>query len=198
MAKFEISHKKTALNEGGYVNDPHDKGGETAFGISRKYNPYWKGWFFIDSLKKRIKNPSLLKQSIDNNEELKMFANELYKQKYFTPLRLQQVEQEIANELYDSSVNLGTTAAGTSFQKALNILNRNGKDYPDIKVDGDIGKYTISAYDDYISTIRFSTRNKQKLVGWLIKWINFFQMEVYYKAYGTGQEKFIPGWTERV
>jgi len=35
MAKFKISHERTGGFEGGYVNDPDDRGGETAFGIAR-------------------------------------------------------------------------------------------------------------------------------------------------------------------
>lgn len=198
MAKFEISHHKTSLNEGGYVNDPDDRGGETAFGIARKYNPDWEGWEKIDRLKRRIKSFSLLKTTIDNDAELQRLADELYKARYFTPLRLQQVEQIIADELYDSAVNLGVGAAARSFQKSLNLFNLNQKLYPDLKADGVIGDQTISAYDAYISTSRWKSRNRLVLAKALIKWINYFQMDVYYKANGTDQEKFILGWTKRV
>jgi len=123
----------------------------------------------------------MLKKVIDNHPQLIMLAGKLYEKKYFSPLRLHQVNQDIANELYDSSVNLGQGASGKSFQRALNILNRNQKDYPDIAVDGAIGQMTISSYDSLMDTARFKSRNKEKLTRWLIKWINFFQMQVYYK-----------------
>ena len=36
MADFRLAYKKIEAAEGGYVNDPDDKGGETYKGISRK------------------------------------------------------------------------------------------------------------------------------------------------------------------
>ena len=35
-------------NEGGYVNDPDDPGGETYKGIARNMWPDWAGWAIID------------------------------------------------------------------------------------------------------------------------------------------------------
>lgn len=54
MANFKIALDKVLSREGGYINDPDDKGGETYKGISRKYNPDWKGWRIIDNTKKNI------------------------------------------------------------------------------------------------------------------------------------------------
>lgn len=31
------------------TNDPNDPGGQTCWGISRKYNPNWEGWVLVDS-----------------------------------------------------------------------------------------------------------------------------------------------------
>ena len=45
---FDEAYKKTALFEGGYVNDPVDRGGETFRGISRKNHPGWSGWILVD------------------------------------------------------------------------------------------------------------------------------------------------------
>ncbi len=39
-------------HEGGYANHPADKGGETYRGISRKANPNWEGWKYIDDVKR--------------------------------------------------------------------------------------------------------------------------------------------------
>ena len=47
MADFRLAYKKIEAAEGGYVNDPDDKGGETYKGISRKANPDWNGWINI-------------------------------------------------------------------------------------------------------------------------------------------------------
>ena len=56
MAKFDIEFDKVVLAEGGYVNDKDDNCGETYLGISRKFNPNWKGWTIVDQVKKQYKS----------------------------------------------------------------------------------------------------------------------------------------------
>ena len=41
MADFKKILTQTLQHEGGYNKDPHDPGGETYQGISRKYHPEW-------------------------------------------------------------------------------------------------------------------------------------------------------------
>ena len=53
MADFNLSIPKILKHEGGYVDNPNDIGKETYGGISRKYNPNWEGWKFIDDWKLR-------------------------------------------------------------------------------------------------------------------------------------------------
>lgn len=45
------SHMINAIleEEGGYVNDPDDQGGETYCGIARKHHPGWPGWQTVDA-----------------------------------------------------------------------------------------------------------------------------------------------------
>lgn len=49
-SSFDIGVKLTLNLEGNgkHTNDPRDPGGETYSGISRKHNPKWAGWAFID------------------------------------------------------------------------------------------------------------------------------------------------------
>jgi len=42
----------TLKHEGGYANHSADKGGETYRGITRKNNPNWQGWKYIDEVKR--------------------------------------------------------------------------------------------------------------------------------------------------
>jgi len=194
MADFNIAYEKTGGFEGGYSNNPADAGGETIFGIARNFNKDWEGWVIVDSIKKNNTN---FKSLLESNSELKELAKSLYRKVYWDSLKLNEFEQEISNELYDTSVNQGQGRAGEAMQRALNILNRNQKDYKDIDTDGSIGVNTITAYNALMNTEKTLGRKKDKLVKWIIKWINFFQMQIYYKHYGTGQEVFMPGWTER-
>ena len=51
MADFEKAFAKIIKAEGGYVNNPNDKGGETYMGITRKNHSKLKMWKLIDELK---------------------------------------------------------------------------------------------------------------------------------------------------
>ncbi|MDC7250325.1 MAG: glycosyl hydrolase 108 family protein [Sphaerochaetaceae bacterium] len=112
-------------HEGGYVNNTHDRGGETKFGISKRSYPD------LD-----IANLTL--------ED----AKEIYYRDYFaTPtLSLQKIQSEtIACEVFNTAVIMGKRTAGKILQQALNLLNRNERLFPDLAVDGWIGSVTLSA-----------------------------------------------------
>ena len=48
MANFDIAFNRTIIAEGGYVNDPDDKGKETYMGISPiMLTPFELAYFFI-------------------------------------------------------------------------------------------------------------------------------------------------------
>ena len=117
------------LAEGGYINDPKDAGGATRYGITEsvaKANGYQ-----------------------GDMKELPMtFARQVYKNQYYLVPKFDQVAAiapEVAAELIDIGVNMGTGFAKTTLQGALNFLNRQGSDYRDIAEDGAIGAGTIAA-----------------------------------------------------
>ena len=51
----------------------------------------------------------------------------------------------LADTLLDFGVLAGQTTAAKQLQRALNVLNRNEQDYPDLVADGRIGTITLSA-----------------------------------------------------
>ena len=53
MADFNIAFNKVVFHEGGYVNDPEDRGGETYMGISRRAHPSSNIWYHIDKVTKK-------------------------------------------------------------------------------------------------------------------------------------------------
>jgi lysozyme family protein len=153
--------------EGGYVDDPNDRGGETKYGISKRAYPN------ID-----IKNMTL--------EE----AKKIYYDDYWNDrrLNLDEIEDEaVAIELFDTGVNMGQATARKFLQEALNLLNRNEKLYPDLKVDGWCGQNTMAAYRKVKPNI-------------LLKVLNGLQFEKYKKIVEKNpvQEKFFAGWMKRV
>lgn len=139
MAQFEIALKKTLSWEGGYSNNPLDKGGETYCGISRKAWPLWSGWAVIDG-------------AIENGVDVKTYAHQnalfmgvhvapFYLDNFWQPIRAAEIEsQEIANYLFDFAVNSGIDDAVKALQWAINKVTMEG-----LKVDGVLGAKTLAA-----------------------------------------------------
>ena len=120
--------------EGGYSNHPADRGGPTRWGITQavaRANGYTGDMRSFPAEK----------------------AREIYRARYWISPGFSAVEKHsstIATELFDTGVNMGTAIAASFLQRALNALNRNNSDYPDIKTDGQIGPATLSALRAYL------------------------------------------------
>ncbi|MDE5424031.1 hypothetical protein L3073_17585 [Ancylomarina sp. DW003] len=199
MAVFEEAYQLTSIQEGGYSNHPDDKGGETYRGISRLHWPQWPGWSIVDRLKAKTSDSKKMHNLLITNSGLTKGLESFYKKEFWDKLACVHLPQKIANELFDTSVNMGHSYGVSCLQNALNKLNRNQKDYVDIHVDGQIGTQTLNATESYFKTARFSTRNKDKLINWLLKWMNYYQLCRYDRITekNPDQEIFIPGWTNR-
>ena len=112
---FEDAISIVLLHEGGYVNDPDDPGGETNFGIAKRYHPN------VD-----IKN-------LTREKAIEIYYNEYWDAKvesYPLPIQLQ---------MFDMYVNLGATGAIKVLQRTINYVS---KDANKIKVDGVYGNNT--------------------------------------------------------
>lgn len=121
MADFDIEFEKIILTEGGYVNDPDDKGGETYLGISRKYNPNLQMWKTIDSIKKQFGTKNINKR-LKNNESIIREVKFVYKDEYWDPMCLDAVpSQDIAHELFDTAVNCGVKQAIRIIQHVIGM-----------------------------------------------------------------------------
>jgi len=121
--------------EGGYVDNPADKGGPTCFGITEAVA--------------RAHGYAGPMRQLPREE-----AAAIYKRLYWSRPRFDEVAKRsegIAAELFDTGVNMGPAVAATFLQRALTALNRNGKDYPDLVPDGRIGEQTFAALDAFLS-----------------------------------------------
>lgn len=128
MANYEIEFKKLILNEGGYVNDKDDTGGETYLGISRKFNPGWSGWKFVDETKKKFSNYSnkQLTTILKANKVLTNSARQYYKVQYWNKLKLDDERvQALAHQMFDTAVNMGITIARQIYARVKE--KRNGR-----------------------------------------------------------------------
>jgi len=190
MPEFENAYEFVLGYEGGYSNDPIDRGGETYKGIARRYSKTWAGWLIIDTMKSDLSH--VFPECLVNNIILDQLVKKRYKDIYWDTLLLDDIlSQDLANELFDISVNMGYYRSGKFLQIALNAMNRNQSLYNDIVVDGKVGDKTIEALEKYF--IKDSSN-------YLIKIINILQGNHYieFMKKSTEQERFARGWLNRV
>ena len=188
MANFHEAYQITKKYEGGYANDKDDVGQETYKGVSRRYHPSWAGWKIIDSYKGK---PNFL-NNIYNDGELEKLVLMFYKDKFWDVNLLDECpSQDIANEMFDTGVNMGPRRAATFLQRALNVLNKNGELYSDIVEDGAIGKATLKA-------LGLCLAYRGDL--YVHKILNILQGNHYieFMKKSPVQEKFAYGWLDRV
>lgn len=199
MAAFKLAYSNTLSHEGGYVFDPNDRGGETYKGISRVNFPNWEGWRIIDSVKANV-NREKLNSTLAAMLELRHLVETFYLKIFWLPLKLDALEQEIAEEIFDTAVNQGAITAAKYFQHALNLLNNNQKHYSNITEDGSIGPGTLKAYQAYMLTARFPGRSDERNTRTLLKVMNGLQFERYAEICrrNESQEVYLYGWLNRV
>lgn len=155
MANIEPAYKRTVIgNEGPYDNDPKDPGGETIFGITRKYSGSWIGWKCFDQWK--LVHPEATREEIvgfvKGDGSMQIYIRDFYICGPWASIRGNDMkDQAVAEELFDSGINCGMVTAIKWLQRALNIFNRGGKDYPDMEVDGNLGNQTLEALNNLIA-----------------------------------------------
>ena len=116
MKTFDEIIEQVLEHEGGYVNDPKDLGGETNFGITKRFYP-----------ELNIKELTIEK------------AKQIYKDDYWDKNRVESLPQELWHIFFDMCVNMGRRTAVKVLQRAA--VNRGR----DIEVDGGLGPMTIGA-----------------------------------------------------
>ncbi len=120
MADFSISYNLTMGAEGGYANNPADTGGETYKGVSRKNNPSWSGWAIVDAIK--ATHPSSLNAALNANAELLAKVEAFYLQNYWNVNQTGAINnQQIANQVFDTSVNCGVGRGAQFLQQAAGV-----------------------------------------------------------------------------
>lgn len=138
MADFQKAYRRTCKNEGGYVNDSRDRGGETWRGVARKYHPNWAGWKIIDRIKPQCKSISELNKVLFANRELESLVLSFYKAGFWDVGRLDEfTSQLLAENVFDAGVHCGPAISAKFLQKALGIT-----------ADGKIGNQTLTAANE--------------------------------------------------
>jgi lysozyme family protein len=188
MARFSDAYTLTSAHEGGYVNDPVDRGGETYRGIARVHHPDWSGWGRIDAARRKKGFPKILGSDRSLQAKVKSF----YKKAYWDRFGGDDMpDQAVANELYDTAVNMGVRRAVRFLQSSLNLLNRNQRDYDDLVIDGWFGAKSLASVNALLEKDRRSDA--------LVKLMNIQQGARYIEimAHDSSQERFARGWIKR-
>lgn len=188
MADFKSAYDKTMSHEGGYVNDRDDAGGETYKGISRVYHPGWEGWRIIDGTKQAPNFP----KNLDQLASVRHMVEGFYKNHYWDPFQGDELpSQPLGEEMFDTGVNMGIKRGVKFLQRGLNYLNRNGKIFPDMSDDGNLGPTTLKNLNKYL---------ERDSIDLLLKIMNVLQASHYlnYMKKSPTQEKYCRGWLKRV
>ena len=114
---FEKAIKEVLKHEGKYVHDPHDRGGETNFGISKRAHP-----------------------EVDIKNLTEEHAIGIYHEHYWIPSKAEKLPKNLQGYFFDMCINLGQRNGVKVLQKAI-----NSKGSKMVSVDGRIGPITIKA-----------------------------------------------------
>lgn len=134
-ATFDPAFAKVIQNEGGYVNDPQDPGGETYKGVSRSNWNSWRGWQSIDLNKARPDFPANLEKDLDLQSAVKQFYNDMFWSKINGDAL---VSQAVANSIFDFAVNAGVKTSVVLAQMVVGTTQ-----------DGVLGDESVKAINNF-------------------------------------------------
>ena len=198
MADFLTAYAPLARYEGGWCNDPADRGGATYAGIARNFFPAWPGWAVIDAARS---HPSFQQGAAAFSRHLSVLPDlsdavrDWYRTEWWDRLGLGSLPQALANEIFEQAVNLGKGGAGRLLQRVINAFNwdKGGKKplFPDLVVDGAIGPRTL---DGLALLLRARTSEAA-----LVHALNCMQGAHYINlaAGKPSQRRFTDGWLTR-
>lgn len=190
--------------EGVYDNDPDDIGGETIYGITRKYNPKNEIWKHLDTLKEELAKhqnveineltESLIASNIKANLNFKNLAIKYYKSEW-KRLNIDSIRYfPLAEYLFDMVINNGEPQTVMIWSMALNAINRP-RVGSDIRYD-DSDELTFNEkLIDYSN--KFYSRGKCYK---LLKLIKILRANRYITIADKRHKnrKFLNGWLKRV
>lgn len=112
---FAKAIDRVLAHEGGYVNDPMDRGGETNWGVTRNTA---RSAGYTGSMRDMTRDQ----------------AKAIYKRLYWDGVKADQMPFAVAYQVFDAAVNHGVSAASKLIQRAVGVND-----------DGVIGNNTLRA-----------------------------------------------------
>ena len=173
MDVFERALKRTLGYEGGFSDDPDDKGGPTNFGVTHRT--------YAEAVRRGI-----VKELPGGVKDLTARqAKKIYRGIFWEPLKLDEVDDpKIAAEMFDTAVNAGGSKSVKIVQRVLQALGEN------LKRDGIIGPVTLGAINQW------TNKNSKGF----FRLLNSLQGAFYVELVENDpiQAKFLLGWMKRV
>lgn len=125
-----------------YTNDPNDSGGPTKYGITLRTLARFR----------RFPCTAADVQALSRKDAFEVYRFVFVDEPGFDKiLSAATLSKAIAEKLIDIGVLCSPARASTWLQECLNAFNRQGKDYADVDVDGDLGPGTVRALVSYLS-----------------------------------------------
>jgi len=160
--------------EGGYSNHPADRGGPTRWGITQEVaRAYGYGGDM---------------RALPREEAVRIYKLRYWLRPGFAEVA--RIYPRLAEEMFDTGVNMGEKTPVFMLQRSLNALNRGARDYGDLKPDGDCGPLTIQ------NLAKFKAVRGEEGGAVLLKAMNCLQGERYLRITETrpANEAFTYGW----
>jgi lysozyme family protein len=117
---FDEIIEQVLEHEGGYVNDPTDLGGETKYGITKRFYP-----------------------DVDIKNLTKEQAKKIYYDDYWVKNKVPQLPDNLKHIFFDMCINQGRGTAVRVLQRACNAKGAG------LSVDGGFGPSTLGAINKY-------------------------------------------------
>jgi lysozyme family protein len=172
---IDVEIEKLLDIEGGeYTDDPDDRGGPTKWGWTEHEA---RAFGYLGDMR-----------DLTREQAHTMFWTRYWIQPKFN--KVAELSTAIAGEMFECGVNMGQGVATKFLQRAINVMNNGGKDYPDLSVDGGVGKMTLYALGQYLA--KRGADGEETLLHMLNAQQSVRYMEI---AEGdVSQEKYEYGW----
>lgn len=165
--------------EGGFVDDPHDAGGATRWGVTERVA--------------RANGYAGDMRLLPRETAARIYLNVYYVAPGFD--HIGAFSMPLAELLFDTGINMGPETAGTFLQRALNLLNAGASLYPDLTVDGACGPKTRAALQSYFQR-RGATGEGLAVLLWTVHGFRTARYEAI-SVSRPANERFAYGWIAR-
>lgn len=188
MSDFTISYHITVIgNEGGL--NPGNGEAFTYRGIDESQNPKWPGFQLVHHVYESNKHLGLLavNKILADNDGLQKDVQAFYLTNYWNAHSIGKInDQQVANNVFDNSVNPCIDTASMVLQKACNaVISAKQLVIHPLQLDGEIGQATIATVNEIspdllhsaINTIRAENykervRRTPNMAQWLHVWLD--------------------------